>query len=303
MNTGAQSSVLCLARQTYVYDVVGHCEIKVDVMGASRDANKPCMIWIHGGGLIFGSRIKSPREPFLRALLAKGFVVLSIDHRLAPETKLPSIVDDVQSVWRWVLAQRSTLGVDISRIAVAGGSSGAYLSLISGYSLSPKPRALASFWGFGDITAPWEAEPSAFYRQMPLVSKEEAHRSVGNLPVSEPPGDVDRGYFYLYCRQQGRWLIEVTGHDLREEPGWFDPYCPIHNIVANYPPTVLVHGTLDTDVPHEESNNLALRFQQLGVKHEFLSLEGIGHGFSGASAEEAESTELAVAAFLEANLA
>jgi acetyl esterase/lipase len=137
---------------------------------------------------------------------------------------------------------------------------------------------------------------------MALVSKEEAQRSLGDLPLSEPPGDVDRGYFYLYCRQQGRWLIEVTGHDLREEPGWFDPYCPVRNIVENYPPTVLVHGHLDTDVPHEESKNLALRFKQLGVRHEFLSLEGVGHGFAGASAEKAESTELAVAAFLEANL-
>jgi hypothetical protein len=55
-------------------------------------------------------------------------------------------------------------------------------------------------------------------------------------------------------------------------------------------------------VPHQESKNLALRFQELGLKHEFLSLDGIGHGFAGASPGVAERIEADVARFLEANL-
>ena len=187
-------------------------------------------MWIHGGGLIFGSRTKSPRPTFLTALVKKGFVVVSIDHRLAPETTLPGIVDDVHDAWYWGREGGPALfGVDPERIGMAGGSAGAYLTLISGYTLQPGPRALASFWGFGDITAPWEAEPSPFYREWPLVTMEEADRSVRTAPVSEPAADVDRSNFYLYCRQQGRWLIEVTGHDPREDAKWFDHYCPIRN--------------------------------------------------------------------------
>ena len=307
--TVAPSSLTSFAdspqRETYVYKVVDGCEIKADVSGsARRETKRPCVVWIHGGGLIFGSRTKSPREPLLRALLEKGFVVLSLDHRLAPETKLPGIVEDIRDAWHWLAENGSRLfGVDTTRMAIAGASSGAYVALISGYSVHPRPRALASFWGFGDITAPWEADPSAFYRQnYPLVSKEEADASVGVLPVSEAPADVDRGYFYVHCRQQGRWLIEVTGHDPRQDARWFDPYCPIRNIAADYPPTILVHGTIDTDVPHEESKNLALRLDKLGVKHEFLSLKDVGHGFSGARPEEVGEVELTVAAFLEANM-
>ena len=207
-------------RETYVYKAVDGCDIKADAMGASPGARKPCLVWIHGGGLIFGSRTKSPRPSFLRALLEKGFVVLSIDHRLAPETKLPDIVEDIGSAWAWIIERGPELfGIDPTRIAMAGGSSGAYLALIGGHTLRQRPRAIASFSGFGDITAPWEAEPSAFYRQSPLVSKEQAQSSVGVLPVSEPPDAPDRAYFYLYCRQQGRWLIEVTGHDPRDDAG------------------------------------------------------------------------------------
>ena len=50
------------------------------------------------------------------------------------------------------------------------------------------------------------------------------------------------------------------------------------------------------------AQKLASRFAQVGVKHEFLSLEGIGHGFAGAQPEEAEGVEVTAAAFLEANL-
>jgi acetyl esterase/lipase len=75
--------------------VVDGREIKADVFGASPGANKPGVIWIHGGGLIFGSRTKSPRPALLGALLQGGIVVMSIDHRLAPETKLPGTGEDV----------------------------------------------------------------------------------------------------------------------------------------------------------------------------------------------------------------
>jgi acetyl esterase/lipase len=83
-------------RETYVYKVEAGCEIKVDVFGAAAGEARPGVVWIHGGGLIFGSRA-TPRPVFLGALLRAGIVVVSIDHRLAPETKLPEIVDDVRA--------------------------------------------------------------------------------------------------------------------------------------------------------------------------------------------------------------
>ena len=37
-----------------------------------------------------------------RTLLAEGFVVVSIDYRLAPETKLPEIITDVEDAFKWI---------------------------------------------------------------------------------------------------------------------------------------------------------------------------------------------------------
>ncbi len=169
-----------LPRFTLVYKVVDDYEIKADVFGATPGVHKPGVVWIHGGGLIFGSRT-TPRPAFLAALLNAGITVISIDHRLAPETKLTDIVDDVHDAWRWVANQGPALfGVDPERLAVAGGSSGAYLTLMSGHVVEPRPRALAAFWGFGDITTPWETEPSDHYlTTMPLISREQAMEKLG----------------------------------------------------------------------------------------------------------------------------
>jgi hypothetical protein len=40
----------------------------------------------------------------------------------------------------------------------------------------------------------------------------------------------------------------------------------------------------------------------VGVRHRFISLAGVGHGFAGAQPEEAEAAEVAVAEFLRAQL-
>ena len=287
-------------RETHTYKVADGRQIEVDVIGARPGARKACVLWIHGGGLIFGSRTASPRASFVQALLSRDFVIVSIDHRLAPETKLPGILDDVSTAWRWLHDVGPHLfGIDTTRMAMAGASAGAYLSLLAGYLIQPCPRALASFWGYGDITAPWEAEPSAHYRKMDLISREEALASLQASPVGDPAVGPDRSIFYLYCRQQGLWLEEVTAHDPRADEVWFDRYCPSRNVTVAFPPTVLVHGTEDSDVPHEESELLSARFAAAGVAHEFISLAGVGHGFAGARPEEIEETEGAVAGFLQ----
>jgi acetyl esterase/lipase len=287
------------ARVTHTYKTVGSCAIKADVFGAEPGVAKPAVVWIHGGGLIFGSRT-TPRPAFLAAMLDAGAVVVSIDHQLAPETKLAAIVDDVCDAWQWVLHEGpGLLGIDPTRVGMAGTSSGGYLTLMSGFRATPRPRALVSLWGFGDITTPWEAEPSQHYLEtIELISRERALATVGTAPIAEQLPDIDRGYFYVYCRQQGRWPVEVAGHDPRAEPRWFDAFCPARNVGPDFPPTMLVHGTEDTDVPCEESRAMAARLAAAEVEHELVTLDGIGHGLARATPEVVASVEGGAAGFL-----
>jgi acetyl esterase/lipase len=270
---------------TVVYKTAQGCEIKAEVYPAGKASAKPAVMWIHGGALMGGSR-RAIGTPMLFDLHQAGYLVVSIDYRLAPTTKLPQIIEDLRDAWRWLRTDAATrFSIDPNRIAVAGSSAGGYLTLMSGFCLNPRPRALVSYYGYGDIDGPWLTQPSQFYRQQPLVEKEKAVAAVGTAIISEPPSG-DRGSFYLMCRQQGIWPQEVSGHDPQKEPRWFDPYCPIRNVTRAYPPTLLIHGTADTDVPYDESVQMDAKLTQVGVEHEFFTVPGAGHGLSGARAED-----------------
>jgi acetyl esterase/lipase len=115
--------------------------------------------------------------------------------------------------------------------------------------------------------------------QLEAVPKEEAYSVVGGPVISCAAGEHNRGRFYLYCRQHGLWPKEVTGHDPDAEPEAFDPLCPIRNVTEDYPPTLLLHGDQDTDVPYEQSVMMAEELSRAGVEHELITIPSGGHGF------------------------
>ncbi len=289
------------AAQTFTYKTAG-CEIRADVYGASEGAAKPALMWIHGGALISGSR-RGITRPFHAGLLEQGYAIVSIDYRLAPETKLPAIIEDVRDAWKWMRAQAGRFGIDAGRIATGGGSAGGYLTQMTGFCLNPRPRALVSYFGYGDIVGPWYSEPDESYRRQPLVSKEDALAAVGTAPVSDPPQGSQRGKFYLYCRQNGLWPMQVSGHDPHTQDKWFKPYCPIRNVTAKYPPTLLIHGTADTDVPYSLSQDMDAKLGKAGVVHEFITVEGAGHGLAGAKPEEVSRVAARAVEFVKAHTA
>jgi len=151
--------------QTRVYKNADGCEIKADIFAPIGSGRKPVAVSIHGGALIMGSRKLPPDARVLRALLDAGFGVVSIDYRLAPETKLPAIIEDVQDAFRWIRANSPEFRLDPDRLAVCGGSAGGYLTLMTGFAVTPKPKALAPFWGYGEIAGAWYARFKTGNRQ------------------------------------------------------------------------------------------------------------------------------------------
>jgi len=101
--------------------------------------------------------------------------------------------------------------------------------------------------------------------------------------LTSPEGDAGkgRGKYYQYLRQNGLWTREVTGFDPEKDRAKLDPYCPVRNVTADYPPTILIHGTEDTDVPYELSAAMDKELTRKKVKHELITVKGAGHGLSG----------------------
>lgn len=268
-----------VAKTSYTFKTAQGCAIQADVYRPPDSRVLPVAFWIHGGALIMGSR-GGIRAAQLNRYLGAGLAVVSIDYRLAPETKLPEILDDVRDAYEWVRTKGPALfNIDPDRIAVVGHSAGGYLTLTAGYRFRPRPRALVSFYGYGDIAGDWYAKPDPFYLKQPAVSREEAYSVVGTEAVSEPREGNRRGRFYLYCRQQGLWPKLVAGFDPQTEPEKFVPFCPARNVSRDYPPTLLLHGDNDTDVPFAQSEQMARELQRHDVECEFIRIPGGAHGF------------------------
>ena len=87
----------------------------------------PGLLWIHGGGMCFGS---IEGDDFMCRTWAKqlGCVIVSVDYRLAPEHPYPAHVDDCTTALRWLGARTGELGVDPARIAIGGASAGGGLA-------------------------------------------------------------------------------------------------------------------------------------------------------------------------------
>jgi acetyl esterase/lipase len=289
-------------KRTHVYKRVNSLSIRADSYRFHDRPNQPVVVWIHGGALMLGHRESVPRWT-IDAARENGWVIASLDYRLAPESKLPDIISDIEDAFRWIRASGPELfQADPQRVAVAGGSAGGYLTLVTGYRVEPRPVALVSLWGYGDLIGPWYSLPSPHHNSK--MTAAEAEEQTTGMPVSD---DRDRqqagaGLFYRYCRQHGLWPKTVTGWDPHSEAAKFTPYMPLKNVTSSYPPTLLIHGDKDTDVPVEQSQLMATDLKKHGIEHQLLTIPGAEHGLAGAKPEEIQATYRSAADFLRKHL-
>lgn len=272
-------------KTTVVYKQAGALSLQLDIHRAATAAPMPTLVWIHGGALLMGSRTAVPRN-LLDLCRAEGFALVSIDYRLAPQVKLPDILEDVKDALRWVREKGPEAAhLDPKKLVVAGGSAGGYLTLMTGIAVEPRPAGLVAYWGYGDVDGDWYVKPSEHYRRtVTLYTREQALDGLSGLVVTGPADKTQadaRSRYYHYLRQNGLWTREVTGFDPEKDRAKLDPFCPVRNVTGAYPPTMLVHGTTDTDVPYDLSAAMARALEAQKVEHEFVTVPGAGHGLSG----------------------
>jgi acetyl esterase/lipase len=91
--------------------------------GKSPPAGRPAFFHMHGGGYVIGNPEINDGSNRSRAA-DLDCVVVSVDYRLAPETRFPGALEDCYAALTWLHAQAMQLGVDRSRIAIGGESAG-----------------------------------------------------------------------------------------------------------------------------------------------------------------------------------
>lgn len=108
----------------------------------SDEALMPVLLYLHGGGWVFGNL--ETHDTICRRLAAgSGCAVLSLDYRLAPEHPFPAALDDVADALGWLAYKGREVGLDPSRMAIGGDSAGGNLAVATLLALrgtdGPKP--------------------------------------------------------------------------------------------------------------------------------------------------------------------
>lgn len=287
-------------KKTVAYRVVDGHKVLADVYRPPGDKVVPVVVWIHGGALIMGHR-EGVHGEVRKVAQDNGWALVSIDYRLAPETKLPELISDVEAAFEWLNGKGAKeFKLDTKRIAVCGGSAGGYLTLVTGYRAKPRPKALVALYGYGDLIEDWYTKPSPHRRHNPRkIARDEALAQTDGSVISDARERKGNGsLMYLHYRQNGTWPGEVSGFATADLAKRISPFEPVRNVTPEFPTTLMIHGTADTDVPFEESKMMAEQLKKHGVDHELIAIEDGEHGFGGGDPKKIADAYLKMREFL-----
>lgn len=219
-------------------------------------AVRTALIYLHGGGLLYGNREDLP-ELHLETFTQAGYAIIALDYPLAPAARLPEITSDaIQSVNHYGDILK-TAGIDPDvPYFLWGRSAGAYLALLVGASaeLTTEPAGILSYYGYGFLTDGWYDQPSFYYQSLPAVP-ESCLTSVPKEPHCVGPLETHYSV-YVYARQKGLWKDLI--YSGREKFFFLDYSLRLKDTLRA--PLFAAHSTGDNDVPFTEFNALAAKY-------------------------------------------
>ncbi len=186
---------------------VAYGDLDAQVLDIYRTTSSPrlgTIVFVHGGGWTSGDK-GVIREGSLEAIASqvdRGFDLVSIDYRLAPEDPFPAAFDDVALAVDWVHSiGASSHGLDTSRIVVIGHSAGGSLAAMIGtspgaptqFGTVPRVDAWVSISGMSAYDAGGMVDD--FPRNWGLVTSAEriAASPVTTVDATDPPGYLIHG--------------------------------------------------------------------------------------------------------------
>ena len=104
-----------------------HHQQKLDILRHSlTPSGAPVLFYVHGGAWVFGDKREQAR-PMMFEFVRQGWIVVSVNYRLAPFHKWPAHAEDVNSALAWVKKNIAVYGGDPRNVVVSGGSAGGQL--------------------------------------------------------------------------------------------------------------------------------------------------------------------------------
>lgn len=258
-------------KHVFVYKTVKGHEIKANIFLPNTKQKHPVVVYFHGGGFIFGNRDEGLEDILRDKLLAHNYAVVSADYRLAPETKLAEIIEDVRDAVIWVQEKGAKqFQIDENKIAVAGGSAAGYLALSTGYNVNPPPKAIIAI-----------STPTGFSSENIQKGDESVLKQPGPYDIVKDTivsyGDYStRMELWRFLARNRLALSEIFGFDVSQDPARLQNYTLTKHIQSGFPPTLLLHAKNDYLVELSQAEKLNNFLKEKNVESELYVVEN-GH--------------------------
>ncbi|MEM7256248.1 MAG: alpha/beta hydrolase [Pseudomonadota bacterium] len=239
--------------------------VPVRIYRPNDQPNLPALVWLHGGGWVLGDLDSA--DPVCRDLCHySGYVVVSVDYRLAPEHVFPAAYNDSYGVTKWVHNNAVELGINSNAIAIGGDSAGGNLA-----------AAVA-------ITARDEHLPlCAQLLIYPVIAADFDNRSYR---------DNAEGYFLTKPMMAWFWDQYVPEKSQRSDPR----VAPINADLKGLPPAIVL--TVEHDPLRDEGIAYAKALSQQGVNVHPIQVSDTIHGYFGMDIECGRSERIDIAYML-----
>jgi acetyl esterase/lipase len=220
-------------------------------------ARSPAVVIIHGGGWAAGDKAQAREFNIGTTLAKRGYVCVSINYSLQPGNRWPTNVYDCKNAVRFLRANSAKYRIDSENIGVIGGSAGGHLALMVGYSCdepklepdSPYPgisnrvQAVVDLYGLANLLTRQKTDENG----NPTGQRITSSAFMNGSPKDNPDG----------------WKLGS----------------PVYHISKSSPPTLIIHGSIDTTIDRDQSSELAGKLKEVGVEHQLIMLPDTGHTF------------------------
>jgi acetyl esterase/lipase len=243
--------------------VPGYRPLRLDLRVPAGPGPVPVVVFLHGGGFSFGSRLRGPvSEAIWRALLDRGIAVASAEYRLSGEAIFPACLHDVKAAVRWLRKFGAGLGVRAHAIGAWGESAGGHLAAFLGLNNTYEP--LNGRVGAFDVSADVQVAV-AWYPPTDFLAMDD-QSPAGSL-ISHDDEDSPES--------------RLVGGPLRENREAARFASPVSHVSAKAAPILLVHGLKDCNVPYQQSVVLKDALDAAGAQARLELIPGAGHAFTG----------------------
>jgi len=244
------------------YCMAGGVALQMDIYEPTkRDGTQaPAAMFVHGGSWSSGDKADYEGAREIDDLTGRGYLVASVNYRLAPQYVFPAQIEDVKCAVRYLRANASSLNIDPNRIGAWGASAGGQLVSLLG--TTDETAGLEGTGGYPNESSRVQAVVDMYGRA-----------DLATVPETRPD------------------LLPIFGGAAN-----LALYSPVTYVSKDDPPFLILHGDQDTVVPPELSREFYDRLTAAGVPATLVMVSNSGHGFAptgpGMSPSRVEITQM-----------